>query len=101
MNIDAIQWQLTSRTAETLLAESPKLALRNAIQKAKDYGEELEKAPIAVDIKDVGSRSRKMSQAPSVVQSDESGYQNASEPLNLHPEDLEVNARIEVRYEAE
>lgn len=101
VEVDNTQWHLTQATMESLGSQSRKAAMQDAIQKAKDYADVVGKSPVAVEIKDDGSQSYgRTKQTARRARSDTSGFQAIAGPLTIEPEDVELRASIEVKFEA-
>ena len=102
VTIDSVQWILTDANKLALGAETRKNALRDAISKAKDYSEVLGRKVVPTEIRDRGSTSRArtkmmMRQQRTANMSPSQGY---VEGLELEAQDVEVTARVDVKFVA-
>lgn len=99
VEIDSLNWSLTDETGTKVASEARKLALRDAIRQADDYSEVLGRAVSVVEITDQGFspyRTTRHMVAASMV--DFSGSDPA--PLDLTPQDVEVESQLNVTFEA-
>lgn len=102
VEIERTEWRLSEPTIQSLGSESRKAAMRDAIRQAKDYGEVVERNPIAVKVEDCGSNSR------GVASQELWGYTAARNTpksqvngISLKPEDVELKTSINVTFQAD
>ncbi|KAJ5458452.1 Protein of unknown function DUF541 [Penicillium sp. IBT 31633x] len=98
VEIDSLQWNLTDETGTKLASEARKLALRDAIQQANDYSEVLGREVAVVEIADQGSspyRATRYMAAAGV----EDYSRRESAPLDLTPQDVDIEGNVSVTFE--
>lgn len=102
VEIKKTEWRLTDATIRGLGSESRKAAVRDAMQKAKDFAEVLERVPVAIEVNDYGGQSY------AVASQELGGYAPAPaaskqqiDGLTLEPEQVELTARISVKFQAD
>lgn len=107
VEIDSIDWQLTDGTLTALGSESRKQAIRDAIQKAKDYAEVLGREVVVVEITDdgYGSHSRALQTAAVhasrrrvIARGDDDLEDN--NVLDLTPQQIQFTGTVQVKFEA-
>ncbi|KXG50588.1 Protein of unknown function DUF541 [Penicillium griseofulvum] len=99
VEIDGLDWTLTDETGRRLASDARKLALRDAIQQADDYSEVIGRAVDVAEIADQGMSPYRV-QRHMVAAS----YGNHTEdpvPLDLTPQDIDVESNVNVTFQAE
>ena len=98
VEIDSLEWSLTDETGAKLASEARKLALRDAIQQADDYSEVLGRNVAVVEIADQGSSPyRATRHMAAASMGDYPGRESA--PLDLTPQDIDVEGNVSVTFE--
>ncbi|OGE55015.1 hypothetical protein PENARI_c005G07089 [Penicillium arizonense] len=106
VEVDSIDWRLTDETGSELASKARKMALRDAIRKADDYAEVVQRKVVAVEITDYaqgGYRNVAMASTPKkkramVYASGPDDDQVDS--LDLTPQEIEVTGSVNVMFEA-
>jgi uncharacterized protein YggE len=106
VEIDSIDWRLTDETGSKLASEARKMALRDAIRKAEDYAEVVQRKVVAVEMTDFaqgGYRNVTMAATPKYkrVMSRSGGLDDDEvDSLDLTPQEIEVTGSVTVIFEA-
>ncbi|OQE46887.1 hypothetical protein PENCOP_c001G00630 [Penicillium coprophilum] len=100
VEIDGLNWTLTDETGRRLASDARKLALRDAIQQAEDYSEVIGRDVAVAEIADNGAspyRAQRHMMAASY------GSQSGEDPLplDLTPQDIDVESNVSVTFRAE
>lgn len=103
VEIESIDWRLTDETQKALGSQSRKEAMRDAINKAKDFADVIGREVVAVKVADGGSgaygaihqhRSR-------VVRAASAAFENEdSDALDLTPQRIRYTGSVNVDFEA-
>ncbi|KAJ5131288.1 Protein of unknown function DUF541 [Penicillium bovifimosum] len=97
VEIDSLKWGLTDETGDRLASDARKLALRDAIQQAKDYSEVLGRDVAVVEISDQGSSPYGTARFLSATSHGNHRSEHAS--LDLTPQDIEVEGNVQVTFQ--
>lgn len=100
VQVNRIEWRLTDSTKEKLESESRKAALVDAIRRAKEYAEIVQREVVVVTITDNGytTRHRTMQTVEQAAI-----FSSARSPVgvDLEPEDIEVRGSVEAKFVSE
>ncbi|KAJ5309244.1 hypothetical protein PENANT_c042G03059 [Penicillium antarcticum] len=104
IEVDSINWRLTDETGSELASQARKMALRDAIKKAEDYAEVLQRKVTAVEVTDYsqgGYRNVAMASAPKYKKARRSFASDDDEvdALDLTPQEIEVTGSVNVIFE--
>lgn len=100
VDITRIEWRLTDPTQTKLVSKSRKAALLDAIEKAKDYAEVVQREVIPVEITENGSSFIGMTMQ--TANSMRTGVQTSSSAgFTLEPEDVQLKAYVKVKFMTE
>lgn len=100
VHVNRIEWRLTDPTKEKLESESRKAALLNAIRRAKEYAEIVQREVVVVKILDDGHKTgHRTLQSPRYDHF--GGVSSSPAGIALEPEDIEVTASVEVKFVSE
>jgi uncharacterized protein YggE len=97
VEIDSLDWSLTDETGGRLASDARKLALRDAIQQAEDYSDVLGRNVAVVEIVDQGLSPYRAVREMKVASFGYPGSEPA--PLDLTPQDIEVEGNVNVTFE--
>ncbi|KAJ5551787.1 hypothetical protein N7535_000272 [Penicillium sp. DV-2018c] len=97
VEIDSLDWGLTDETGGRLASDARKLALRDAIQQAQDYSDVLTRDVSVVEIVDQRSHPYPAVRHMKAASYGYSGSETA--PLDLTPQDIEVEGNVHVTFE--
>ncbi|CAG8893799.1 unnamed protein product [Penicillium egyptiacum] len=100
VEIDGLNWSLTDETGRRLASDARKLALRDAIQQADDYSEVLERQVSVVEITDHGMSPYKATHRNMMAGSFGSHPGEDPAPLDLTPQDIDVESQVNVTFQA-
>ncbi|KAJ5961374.1 uncharacterized protein N7479_008524 [Penicillium vulpinum] len=100
VEIDGLDWSLTDETGRRLASDARKLALRDAIQQASDYSEVLGRAVSVVEIADQGMSPYRANHRQMMAASFGSHTGEDPSPLDLTPQDIDVESHVNVTFEA-
>jgi uncharacterized protein YggE len=106
VEVDSIDWRLTDETGSELASKARKMALRDAIRKADDYAEVVQRKVVAVEITDYaqgGYRNVAMAATPKKKRARlyASGPDDDQvDSLDLTPQEIEVTGSVNVMFEA-
>lgn len=103
VEINSIDWRVTTDTQKALGSESRKEAMRDAINKANDYAEVIGREVVAVEITDEGYNSYGRTRhggAKLKVAASYDAMDGGYEPLDLTPQQIEYTGSVQVRFEA-
>lgn len=99
VEITSIQWRLTDETRTSLMTQSRKEAMLDAIQRARDYAEVVGREVVPVEICDdsmdysVSTRTRQTAR-----RSTGGSARNSPNSLALEPEDVRVYLSVRVKF---
>ncbi|CAG8021524.1 unnamed protein product [Penicillium nalgiovense] len=101
VEIDSLDWSLTDETGRRLASDARKLALRDAIQQADDYSEVLGRQVSVVEIADQGMSPYKTSQRDLMMARSFGDLPREDPaPLDLTPQDIDVESQVNVTFQA-
>lgn len=112
VDISRIDWQLTAPTRKELEAESHRLAMLNAVEKANNYAQVIGREVVAVDVKEQGitghegysgygppGRMMMMQQMQHMPQMPGASTGGRTERgLDLTPQNIEVSHSLQVKF---
>jgi uncharacterized protein YggE len=104
--IRSVHWRLTDETRSSLVGDSRRLAVENAVSKARDFAAAVGRSHIVpVEINTVGDeypRPAAMFGAPAVRSRAALGAQHAEDDrLNFEPEEVNLSCSVNMKFEAE
>jgi hypothetical protein len=104
--IRSIDWRLTNETRVSLVGDSRRIAVEDAVSKARDFAAAAGRSHIVpVEINstgDEGPRSTALFGAPVMRSRAALGDQHAEEDrLNFEPEEVNLTCTVDVKFEAE
>ena len=101
VEIDGLDWSLTDETGRQLASDARKLALRDAIQQATDYSEVLGRQVSVVEITDHGMSPYRATHRH-MMMADSPGSHSGEDPapLDLTPQDIDVESQVNVTFKA-
>ncbi|KAJ5184513.1 Protein of unknown function DUF541 [Penicillium cf. griseofulvum] len=100
VEIDGLDWTLTDETGRRLASDARKLALGDAIQQADDYSEVIGRDVSVTEIADQGmSPYRVQRHMVAASYGDHRGEDPV--PLDLTPQDIDVESNVNVTFQAE
>ncbi|KAJ5767385.1 uncharacterized protein N7511_005001 [Penicillium nucicola] len=104
VEVDSIDWRLTDETGSELASKARKMALRDAIKKAEDYAEVLQRKVVAVEVTDYaqgGYRNVAMAsmRKPKKCKRSFASDDDEGDALDLTPREIEVTGSVNVIFE--
>lgn len=103
IEILGIDWQLTAPTKKSLGSESRKLAMLDAVEKARDYAEVIGREVVAVEVKEpsswefgYGRPAAMLPQMPQMPGGSAGG--GAEKGLDLTPQNIELKHTLQVKF---
>lgn len=106
-SIRSISWQLTDKTKASLVSEVRKLAVEDAISKARDFASAAGKVHVVpVEINSDVSQGQRPYPAPGFgafgasTRSANALTQNSEDALKFVPEDVNLECYVQVKFEA-
>jgi uncharacterized protein YggE len=101
VEIDGLDWSLTDETGRQLASNARKLALRDAIQQADDYSEVLGRQVSVVEITDHGMSPYRATHRDLMMAPSFGGHPGEDPaPLDLTPQDIDVESQVNVTFQA-
>lgn len=100
VEIDGLDWSLTDETGRRLASDARKLALRDAIQQADDYSEVLGRDVSVVEIADQGMTPYRATHRHMMAASFGTHPGEDPVPLDLTPQDIDVDSQVNVTFQA-
>lgn len=105
VEINGIDWQLTKPTRKALGSESRKLAMLDAVEKAKDYAGVVGREIVAVEVNEGGSSgpsgARMMMMQQQMPQMAAGHMGNGGGGLDLTPQNIDVTHSVNVKFRGE
>ena len=102
VEIERTDWRLTPATLRSLGTEARQKAMRDAMQRAQDYCDVLERHAVAVEVTDYGSgQSYRVASQELSRPRGSSASKTQVDGMTLEPEDVELKSSVDVKFQAD
>ncbi|KAJ5167265.1 uncharacterized protein N7482_006046 [Penicillium canariense] len=101
VEIESVDWRLTDQTKKELGSEARKLAMRDAVQKANDFADVVDRQVVAVEITDEGHGTRSRTKQTARLSTLRTSVSDAEgNTIDLTPEDVEFTSSVDAKFES-